>query len=173
MLYRWDRSSVYYTQVVSRTGRMTVLVGASSENPIYVNETRSGNWTFDNSTGSYTLNVSSPRELYGDDSYYFGRDDRVAFTNYRVQSPYTTRTVYGVNPSTGAVRVDYRRDGSNVIIDYTDSGIGAQFNSTASKSTFINNVYSSNQNAYPTNGLSGNYWYIKTPHNYSMKVRCC
>ena len=54
-----------------------------------------------------------------------------------------------------------------------DGGYFTRYQSRAKGGSLIGYVYSSNESAYPNGGASGNYWYVKTPHNYSMKVRRC
>ena len=161
MLYRWDQSSLDWEVKLTDT----LSVGES----LYRSDTGANIWYSSsytlNNNGSIDLNnpiqlKASPNPAFMPNNSYFvgGTNYKEDYIVFRGESDYSNFGIF-FNLSKGLYAYE------NPVQKYTSS--------KTKKGTFIQNVYSSNQNVYPTNGQSGNYWYIKAPHNYSMKVRCC
>ena len=166
MLYQWDKSNAEYQEVRTTTNETTAIF--SDFNYINVWYSANNTYSFNADTGIFSLTGYTSNIGMSNDRRSFDLPYR-----YMIVNNISSNTMYATPEGTMFhLQFMLRTDGSQLTIEgYDGDRYGDNYyilTSKIGKGSFVDNVYSIDQSAYPTNGQLGNYWYdnrtqINTP----------
>lgn len=158
-LYVWKRYNIQTTTSSTYTEYSSSKSINSSGNVPY--KTSDGKLyktkTFNNSTGAFTLSSSAAATIGSKPLvYWINQQSDLNTVQYYTNQGY--RYFYGNNNDCYYIRGTSL---SNITCPFTLTRYYGAKQTTNSQGSYIDLVTSTNPDAYPTNGISGSYWYVK------------